>query len=105
MVFEVPEHALDPVSVPVSAEVAWDGLASIGLRRDDRENTAHQQARADGVAVIPLVGEQGFGLGDRKDHERVDRLIVRGLATGQDEAERASLIVAAGVDLACKAAA
>ena len=76
-------------------------LATIGLWRDNRKNIAHQQARADGIAVIALVDEQGR-LDDRQGHEIIDRCVVESLIAGQDEAETASLIVAAGVDLDVK---
>ena len=46
-----------------------------------------------------------LGVGDRQRHQLVDCLAVDGFSACQDEAERASLIVCAGVDLARKAAA
>lgn len=49
LVLEVSEQALDAFTVAVSKEVAGNGLAAIGLWRDDWQNSAHQQARADGV--------------------------------------------------------
>lgn len=103
--FEVPEHALDAVPVPVSTEVAGDGFAPVGLWGDDRQDTAHQQVRPDRIAVIAFVGQQRVGLVERQRHEVVDCAIVRRFAAGQDEAKRASLIVTAGVDFARKAAA
>lgn len=102
---EVPEHPLDAVTVPVSTEIAWDVLAPIGLGRDYREDTAHQQVRSNRVSIIALVREQGFRLGDWQSHQVIDGAVIRGFAAGQDETERAPLIVAAGVDFARKAAA
>lgn len=102
---EVPEHALDAVPVPVSTDVAGDGFAPVGLWRDDRQDTAHQQVLPDRIAVIAFVGQQRVGLVDRQRHEVLDSAVIRRFAAGQDEAERASLIVAAGMDFARKAAA
>jgi hypothetical protein len=51
------------------------------------------------------VGQQCCGLGQRQRHEVVSGRIIRCLAAGQDEADRQSLIVTAGVDFARKAAA
>jgi len=105
LVLEVAEHALDAVTVAIAAEVAGDGLVPIGLWRDDRQDAVHQKVRSDPVAIISFVRQQGVGLGNGQCHEIVDRAIIGRLAAGQDEAERASLIVATGVDLARKAAA
>lgn len=99
------EHAFDAVAVTITPEVAGDGLATIGLGRDDRQYAAHQQIFANSIAVISFVGEQSLGLGGRDRHQGINGSIVGGFSAGQDEAERASLIVTAGVDLARKAAA
>ncbi len=65
----------------------------------------HYLYLADSIAVIAFVGQQRLGLGDGDRHEGIDSTVVRRLTAGQDEADRASLIVTAGVDLARKAAA
>ena len=102
---EFVEHTLDPVPVLIGAEVAGDGLFAVGLRRDDRQNALEQQAGADVVAVIALVGQHQLGLGDRQGDQVIDGFVVGGFAAGEDEAKRASLTVCAGVDFARKAAA
>ncbi|SCW85002.1 hypothetical protein SAMN02927924_03354 [Sphingobium faniae] len=99
------EHALDTVAIPIALEIARDRLTAIGLGRDDRQDALYQQVFANGVTIITLVGEQGLGLGDGDRHQGIDSAIIGSLATGQDEAERASLMVTAGMDLARKAAA
>lgn len=58
-------QALDTVTVPITAKFAGDGLTAVGLVRDDRQDALHQQVFAKRVTIIALVGEQGFGLGDR----------------------------------------
>lgn len=99
------EHALDAVAVTIAAEVAVNGFAAIGLGRDDRQDAVHQQIFADSITVIALVGQQRLGLGDGDRHQGIDSAIVGRFTARQDEADRASLIVTAGVDLARKAAA
>lgn len=78
---------------------------AVRARRDDRQNTSDQQALAEAVTIIALVRQQRLGCGDWDGHQRLGGDVVGGFAAGQDEAERASLIVRAGVDLARKAAA
>ena len=102
---EMSEHALDAITVPITAEIAGYLLATIGLGRDDRQNALHQQLLANGITIISFVGQQRLRLGDGYRHQGIDRAIVRCFAARQDEAKRTSLIVAAGVDLARKAAA
>src|SRR5487761_2387765 len=57
------------------------------------------------VAVITLVGQHQLWVGDGHVDQVIDGLVVGGLAAGENEAERASLTVGAGVDFARKAAA
>lgn len=102
---EVAEHSLDAVVILVAAKVAGNGLTAIRLRRDDWQDALYQQVLANEVAIIALVGEQGLGFDDRDRHQGIDSAIIGCLHASQDEAERASLIVAAGVDFARKAAA
>lgn len=102
---EVAKHALDAVTIPVAAKVAGNGLVAIGLGRYDGQDAMYQQVLANDVAIIALVGEQGLGCDDGDRHQGIDDSIVGRLPASQDEAGRASLIVAAGVDLARKAVA
>jgi hypothetical protein len=99
------EHTLDSVAIPVTPKVAGNGFAAIGLGWDDRQDALHQQVFANGINIIPLVGEQSLGLGDGDRHQGIDSAIVGCSPGSQDEPERASLIVAAGVGFARKAAA
>lgn len=59
----------------------------------------------DVVTVIALVGQYPPGPGDRQSDQVIDDFVVGGFTAGEDEAERASLTVCAGVDFARKAAA
>lgn len=103
--FEVTEHALDAVAVPVATIVGMLGHLAVRAGRDDRQDASDQQAFPEAVAIITLVRQQRLGRSDGDLHQRLGSGVIRGLAAGQDEAERQSLIVAAGVDLARKAAA
>lgn len=89
--FEMAEHALDALVVPVAAKVPSHGFAATGFGRDDRQEA--------------LVGEQSPGLGGRYRHQGIDSAMIGSFPVSQDEAERVTLIVTAGVDLAGKAAA
>ncbi len=60
---------------------------------------------ANAVAIIAFVGEQGLWLGNGQCHQGIDCFVIGGFPACQDKAERAPLIVTAGVDLARKAAA
>lgn len=100
----MPEYAPDTVTISISSEVTGDGLAPIDLGWDDWKDTLHQQILAHGITIMALIGEQSLRLDDRDRHQGIDSVIVRCFTAGQDKAQRASLIVTAGVDLARKAA-
>ena len=102
---DLVEHALDPVPVPILPVVAGRRVPAVRLGRNDGQDALDEQAVPDIVTVISLVGDHGFGLAYIQIDQIGDGLEVRGFATGQREAERASLTVCAGVDLARKAAA
>lgn len=73
---ELVEHALDPIAVLVGTVVAGDGLFAVGLGRDDRQNPLEQQAGADIVAVVALVGQHQPGFGDRQGDQVIDGFVV-----------------------------
>lgn len=81
----------------VSTEITGDRFAPVSLWQYDRQDTAHQQVLPDRIAVLAFVGQQR--------HEVLNSAVILRFAAGQDEADRASLIVAAGMDFARKAAA
>lgn len=89
----------------VSTEITGDRFAPVSLWQYDRQDTAHQQVLPDRIAVLAFVGQQRVGLVDRQRHEVLNSAVILRFAAGQDEADRASLIVAAGMDFARKAAA
>ena len=105
MLFELAEHSLDAVAVPVASIVGMLWHLAVRAGRDDRQDAPDEQAVAEAISILALVREQRRGCGDGDRHQRFGGRVIRGLAAGQDEADRQSLIVAAGVDFARKAAA
>lgn len=90
--------------VLVDTVVADDGLFVVGLERDDRQNPLKQQAGADIVAIVILVGKRQPGLSDWQGQQIIKGLIVGGFAAREDDANRTSLTACRGVDFARKAA-
>lgn len=72
---------------------------------NDRPDAVDQQFLTQEVAVITFVGQKQSRFADRYRQQIRNGIVIRSLATGQDEAERASLTVCAGVDFRRKAAA
>ena len=105
LLLELAEHPFDTVPVPVAPIVGMDWHLAVRPGRDDGQNAAHEQVFPEPVAVVAFVGEQRFGLGQWQRHQIIGGGIIRCLTTGQDEPDRQSLIVTAGVDFARKAAA
>ncbi len=105
LLFELAEHALDAVPVFISPIVGMYRCLAVRAWRDDRQNAAHGQVFAEPVAVITLVGEQRLGFRQWQRRQVIGRIIIRSLPAGQYEPDRQSMIVAAGVDFARKAAA
>ena len=88
--FEMTDHALDAVALPVEAPVpAHHGLA-VPARRDDGPDAARLEIGADGVTVIALVGEHGPGRAFGQIDQRLARRAVRRFAAREEEGERPS---------------
>ena len=102
---EFAEHALDAVAVPIAAIVGMLGHLAVRAGRDDRQDAPDQQALPEAITIVAFVCQQRPGRGDGNLHERLGCGVIGGPPAGQDEAERQSLIVAAGVDFTRKAAA
>lgn len=65
---------------------------AVGARRNDSQDAAQEQVLAEPGATS-LVGEQALRGWQGPRHQIIGSGIVRGLPAGQDEADRASLIV------------
>ena len=102
---QLSEHPLDAVAVLVAAIVGMFGHLAVRARRDDRQDAADQQAFTEAVAIITFVRLQCLRLRDRDCHQRLGGGLIGSLTASQDEADRQSLIVTAGVDLARETAA
>ena len=96
---------LDAIAISIASIVRMLWCLAVRTRWDDRQNVAQEQVLAEAVAIIAFVGKQGGGLWHRHGHQAIDPAVIGRLAARQVEAEREALIVAAGVDLARKAAA
>lgn len=64
-----------------------------------------QKFFAQEIAVIAFIGKEEPRLADRYRQQIMNGVVIRSLATRQDEAERASLTVCTGVNFCRKAAA
>ena len=82
-----------------------DRYAPIALGRDDRLDAGGGKLRTDGVGVITFVGEQRVDPVAKHPEQRAEALHVVRLARRQDEAERPTVSIAAGVELGGEAAA
>lgn len=102
---EAVEHPLDAVSILVCPEVAGRRVLPVGLRRNDRPDPMDQEFLPYEITVISFVGKEQSRFADRYRQQVRDGIVVRSLATCQDEAKRASLTVCSGVDFRRKAAA
>ena len=86
--FEMTDHALDVVALAVEALVPADCRLAVGARRDDGADAARLEVGADGVAVIALVPEHGFGRALRQVDQRFVGRAVRRFAAREVEGER-----------------
>ena len=90
--FDELKETLDQVALGVEGEVAVASGLAVRLWRDDRLDGSRFEALDEGVGVIALVAEEGFGL--RFGGESFSLGDVVDLAAGEAERQR----VAEGVD-------
>lgn len=102
-----PEKSLPPVVHVTGANGKGATIAlmrimleAVSQRVDHRQDAIQKQVFKEPAASIALVAKQAFRAKRRRGRLNTGRDIVRDLATRQDEAGRASLMVRAGVDLA-----
>ena len=82
----------------------WDGYAPVALGGNDRLDTGCGKLCADGVGVVALIREQRVDAVAEHSEQRTKALHVVCLTRRQDEAERPTMSVAAGVELGGEAA-
>jgi len=102
---EPVEHSLNAVALPVCIEVTGRRAFTVCFRRNCRPDPVDQQFLAQEIAIITFVSEKQFRFADRHCQQVWNGTVIRRFATRQDEAERASLTVCAGVDFRRKATA
>ena len=71
LLFELSEHAFDAVAIPVAPIVGMFGHLAVRTGRDDWQDASDQQALAEAVAIVSLIGQQPFWRGDRDRHQRL----------------------------------
>ena len=101
---QMPEHALDAVAFLVEDAIVDDRCLAVRAARDDGIDPAPAQIVADGIGVVPFVAQQGGRLDLRQRDQRVVRLAVGGLPTGQMESERSPAGIGDAVNLTGKPA-
>jgi len=85
---EVPDHAFDPVALPVDASVPANGGLSVGAWRNDRRDLMLTQKPSDGITVVTFVGEKMSGLLLGQGHHIFERRAVGRFAAREVEDKR-----------------
>jgi hypothetical protein len=62
VLLEFTEEPLDEIALAIEGEIGFTRLAAIGFGRDDGRDAALLQRLDQRIAVIALVGKEGFGL-------------------------------------------
>ena len=101
--FDELKETLDEVALGVEGEVAIASDLAVRLWRDDRLDGSHFEALDEGVGVVALVAEEGFGL--RFSREGFSLGDVVDLAAGEAERQRVAQGVDDHMDLGGRAAA
>src|SRR5690606_28759361 len=96
-VLQLVEAALDAVALAVKRLVVPNDLLAASVGRDHRLHTGGLDGRADGVAVVGLVGDDSTAL--HAIQHCLGRAAVVHLAAGQEEAQRSSERVREQMDL------
>ena len=90
--FDELKETLDEVALGIEGEVAIASDLAVRLWRDDRLDRSHFEALDEGVGVVALVAEEGFGLRFRGEGFSLGDVV--DLAAGEAERQR----IAQGVD-------
>src|SRR5579883_1704294 len=97
--FEMAEHALDAVTLPVETLVPTDHDCAMRTRRNDRSDPARLEIGADRVGVVALVAEHRLRCRLRQIDQDFVVFAVRRLAAGEVEGERSPLGISDAVSL------
>ena len=101
--FDELKETLDEVAFGVEGEVAIASDLAVRLWRDDRLDSAYFEAVDEGVGVVALVAEEGFGLHLRREGFSLGDVV--DLAAGEAERQRVAQGVGDHMDLGGRAAA
>ena len=96
-VLELAEQALDEIAPAVFRAIVRNGYAAIAFGGDDHLDAGCGKFCVDGVGIIALVGEQCLDAVTEHPELRAETLHVVCLTRRQDEAERPTMPIAAGV--------
>jgi len=87
---EMAEHPLDAVALLVEGAVVLDLHAAVRPPRNDGLDVSLREVGANGIGIVPLVGQQRSRGAFREADQSVIRLAIGGFATRQVERERSS---------------
>lgn len=104
-VLQLVEEALDFVAQCIEGGIDLALDAAIGFGGNDRVCAVHPAVFPYGIAVIPLVGQQHSGAGLCVLDQGIVGGRIMGFARREDEAERQTFAVCAGMDFTREAAA
>jgi hypothetical protein len=102
-VFELSEHVLDEVALPVEHRIVRDMDLAVGLGRDAGDGFAGGERLAEPVCVIALVRDHRLGPGQAVEQQGRP-FVVTHLAFGDQHHQKAAVAVADGVQLIVQAA-
>src|SRR5690606_3161683 len=103
-VFEFSEEAFDQVAIAVEEWAEGEALSAVSLGGDVGEASLCRDLRANGVAVIGLVGEEGAAFRHGAE-QRIGLSAIARLPFGQVQLDRQTPSINQSVDLARQAAA
>jgi hypothetical protein len=101
--FDELKETLDEVALGVEGEVAIASDLAVRLWRDHRLDGSHFETLDEGVGVVALVAEEGFGLRFSREGFRLGDIV--DLAAGEAERQRVAQGVDDHMDLGGRAAA
>jgi len=101
--FDELKETLDEVALGVEGEIAIASDLTVRLWRDDGLDGSHFEALDEGVGVVALVAEEGFGLRFSREGFRLGDIV--DLAAGEAERQRVAQGVDDHMDLGGRAAA
>ena len=100
---ELIEEALDEVAFAIECEIACPLDLAIGLGRDDGSDPPAGEDGDEGIGIVALVANQGFGLGVFDERLGADEIV--GLPGREHQLDRIAQGIDEGVDFRGQSAA